>query len=97
MTATLKNRRTDRLVARLTPADKALLEQAANLEGTSVASFVVSHTRAAAEKLIFEHQVIRLDMKESRRFVEALLAPPRPATKRMKQALADYRKTVTER
>ena len=97
MVAIAKSRKSDRLVARLTPADKALLERAAGLEGCSVAAFVVSHVRAAAEKVVEENEVIRLTAKESRRFVEALLAPPRPPTKRMQKALALYRETVSER
>ena len=97
MVAIAKSRKSDRLVARLTPADKALLERAAVLEGCSVAAFVVSHVRAAAEKVVEENEVIRLTAKESRRFVEALLAPPRPPTKRMQKALALYRETVSER
>lgn len=97
MAAIAKPRKSDRLVARLTPEDKALLERAAGLEGCSVAAFVVSHVRAAAEKVVEENEVIRLTARESRRFVEALLAPPRPPTKRMQKALALYRETVSER
>ena len=97
MPAAAKSRKSDRLVARLTPEDKALLERAAGMEGRSVAAFVVSHVRAAAEKVVRENEVIRLTAGESRRFVAALLAPPRPATKRMQKALALHRETVTER
>ena len=97
MPAAAKPRKSDRLVARLTPEDKALLERAAGMEGRSVAAFVVSHVRAAAEKVVRENEVIRLTAKESRRFVAALLAPPRPPTKRMQKALALHRETVTER
>jgi uncharacterized protein (DUF1778 family) len=97
MAVATKTRKTDRLVARLTPEDKALLERAAGLEGRSVAAFVVSHVRCAAKKVVKAHDVTSLTATESRRFVEALLAPPRPPTKQMKSALALYRATVTER
>jgi len=33
-------------------------------------------------------------LEQSRRLVDALLAPPRPPTERMKRALKLYRKTV---
>jgi uncharacterized protein (DUF1778 family) len=89
-------RKSDRLVARLTPEDKTLLERAAVLEGCSVGRFVVSHSRAAAEKMVQERETIRLNAEESRHFVQALLAPPRPPTRRFKEALALYRETVTE-
>lgn len=81
----------------MTPKDKALFERAAVLEGCSMGRFVVVHVRAAAEKVVQEHETIRLNVEESRRFVEALLAPPRPPTRRMKDALALYRESVIER
>ncbi len=90
-------RRSSRLVARVTSDDKALLERAAALEGCSVAVFVVSHVRAAAEEIVRRHDTVRLNQAESRRFVEAVLAPVKPPTKRMRTALDLHRKTVTER
>ncbi len=97
MASATAQRKSGRLVARLTPEDKALLEQAAGLEGCSVGRFVVSHSRAAAEKVVRERQSIRLNAEESRRFVRALLAPPSPPTRRFKTALALYRESVIER
>lgn len=97
--ATLQNdpRRSDRLVARITPEDKSLLTRAAALEGSSLASFVVSHIRDAAQEVIRRHDSIQLNESESRRFVEALLAPPAKPAKRTVDALKLYRETVTER
>ncbi|MEQ1854288.1 MAG: DUF1778 domain-containing protein [Chthoniobacteraceae bacterium] len=97
MPATATSRRSDRLVARVTPEDKALLERAAGLEGCSVAVFVLSHVRAAAEEVVQRHDTIRLNQIESRRFVGALLAPVRQPNKRVRSALALHSKTVTER
>jgi uncharacterized protein (DUF1778 family) len=97
MASVIAKRKSGRLVARLTPEEKALLERAAGLEGCSVGRFVVSHSRAAAEKVIRERVTIRLNAEESRRFVQALLAPPRSPTRRFKSALALYRKSVIER
>ncbi len=90
------DRRTDRLVAWITPEDKALLARAAALEGSSVASFVVSHVRGAAQEIIRRHDFIQLNESESRRFVEALLAPPAEPAERVADALKLYRDTVTE-
>ena len=97
--ATLQNdpRRSGRLVARITPEDKSLLTRAAALEGSSLASFVVSHIRDAAQEVIRRHDSIQLNESESRRFVEALLAPPAKPAKRTVDALKLYRETVTER
>jgi len=84
----------DRLVARVTHADKVLIERGAAVSGLSVASFVIAHARSAAETLIREDGVIRLTAEESRRLVEALLAPVAPATATMGKSLARYRESV---
>jgi uncharacterized protein (DUF1778 family) len=88
--------RTSRLVARISPEDKALLEHAAGLEGTSVAAFVVGHGRAAAQEIVRQHDTVRLSQAESRRFVNALLAPGKAPAQRLKDAIALHRATVTE-
>lgn len=89
--------RSNRLVARISPDDKALLERAATLEGSSLASFVVSHIRTAAAEVIRQHETIQLSQTESERFLKALYAPPTKPTARMTRALELYRQTVTER
>jgi len=97
MPATATPRRSNRLVARVTSEDKALLERAAGIEGCSVAVFVLSHVREAAEEVVRRHQTVKLNQSESRHFVKALLAPPKGATKRMAEAVALHRKTIKER
>ena len=84
----------ERFVARVTRADKRIFHQAASLEGRSMATFVIAHAREAAQRLVARHEVIRLNAEDSRRFVEVLLAPPRPPTARMKRAMKLYRETV---
>ena len=93
----IQERKSDRLVARVSRKDKELFERAAALEGRSMGAFVVSYVRAAAEKVVQGRETIRLNQEESRRFIKALLAPAQPPTKRLKEALKVYRDTVTER
>ncbi|MBI2761725.1 MAG: DUF1778 domain-containing protein [Chloroflexi bacterium] len=69
--------RRERLEARITPEQKALLQQAAGLQGRSVTDFVISSAQAAAEETIRAHQIV-LTAKDSALFVEALLNPPEP-------------------
>ena len=83
-----------RLFARVSTADKRLIEKAAALSGQSVGAFVLAQARSAATELVEEHSVIKLNREESRRLVKALLAPPRPPTEAMKRALKLYRETV---
>src|SRR5437667_12591936 len=81
-------RKAQRLVARVSKTHKKLFEQAAAIEGRSVATFVVAHALKAAEELLRERKIIQLNAEQSRLFVRALLAPPRPPTRRLKEALA---------
>lgn len=95
--ARMKPTRSDRLVARISPDDKVLLERAATLEGSSLAAFVVSHVRMAAAEVIRRHDAIELNRAESERFLKALVAPPGKAPSRLAKAMALHQKTVTER
>lgn len=89
-----KPQRRERLVARVTADDKAVIARAAALAGQSVGSFIVSEARKAALETIESRERIVLNAEQSRRFVEALLAPPRPPTKRMIGAMRAYIATV---
>jgi uncharacterized protein (DUF1778 family) len=87
-------RKTQRLVARVSKTHKELFERAAAIEGRSVATFVVAHALEAANQLVSEQQVIRLNAEQSRRFVEALLAAPRPVPEALRRADAEYKRRV---
>jgi uncharacterized protein (DUF1778 family) len=89
-----RTRKRKRLVARVTAEDKAIISQAAAITGQSVGSFLLAEARKAAVQALESRQRIVLNIEQSRRFVEALLAPPRPPTERMKRALKLYRNTV---
>lgn len=83
-----------RFFARISATDKRLIEEAASLSGQSAATFVVSTARRAAADLLSERRVIRLNAEESRRLVGALLAPPKPPTKKFLKGLEIYRESV---
>jgi uncharacterized protein (DUF1778 family) len=85
----------DRLVARVSRADKELIERGAEVAGISVANFVIAHARKAAETLIREDGVIRLTAVESRNLMDALLSPPSPPGAAARKALARYRQVVS--
>lgn len=84
----------DRLVARISHTDKELIERGAMVAGISVANFVITHARAAAEVLIREDGVIRLSAEESRKLMDVLLAPPSPPTAAAKKTLLRYQQSV---
>ena len=84
----------ERLVARISPDDKTIIARAAALIGQSVASFVLTQARQAALDTLETHERIVLNAAQSRRFVEALLAPPRPPSPALVAAARAYRATV---
>jgi uncharacterized protein (DUF1778 family) len=70
--------RFERLEARLTSRQKALLRRAAALRGRTLTDFVVSAAEEAAERVIRSEYVISLGAEASAAFAAALLNPPDP-------------------
>jgi uncharacterized protein (DUF1778 family) len=94
MNAVMKEQKGQRFVARVTAADKQLFQRAATLEGRSMATFVIVHAREVARQIINQSNLIQLSADQSVRFVEALLAPPRPPTPAMTDSIRAYRELV---
>ena len=90
----MKERRGERLVARVSGTDKLLFQRAAELEGRSVATFVITHAREMARRIVADQETIELDAVQSRRFVKALLNPAPATPSRLKKAAAAYRRRV---
>ncbi len=67
--------RGERLEARITADQKALIQRAAEPEGRSVTDYVVSSVQNAAKRTVEAHDVVVLSAAESRAFVDALLHP----------------------
>src|SRR5712671_5945804 len=84
----------ERLVARVSAEDKAVIAHAAALVGQSVGSYIVVEARKSALKTLEARDRIVLSAQESRRFVEALLAKPGKPTPRMVAAMRAYKATV---
>lgn len=80
-----------RLEARLSRVQKGLLQHAADLSGRSLTDFIVTASQEAANKVIREHEILTLTMKESENFVHALLNPLKPNTA-LKNAAKRYKK-----
>ena len=78
-----------RLEARVSVAQKSLLQQAAALSGRTLSEFVVTSAQDAARRVIAEHESIRLSREEQLAFVQALLQPPEPNA-RLKRAARSY-------
>jgi uncharacterized protein (DUF1778 family) len=79
-----------RLEARVSAAQKSLLQQAAVLSGCTLSEFVVASAQDAARRVIAEHESIRLSREEQLAFVQAVLSPNEPNA-RLKRAAKAYR------
>jgi uncharacterized protein (DUF1778 family) len=85
--------RSQRLEARITPDQKALIERAAALEGRSVTDFVLQAVQAAARQSILEHQRIALPAEDSQLVARTLADSPDPPA-RLRRAMREYQGTV---
>ena len=82
--------RSERLEARITADQKALIQRAAELEGRSLTDYVVSSVQDAAKRTVEAHEVVVLSAADSRAFVDALLNPP-PVNARLKDSVRRFR------
>ena len=81
----------ERLEARISPAQKRILERAANLRGTSLTDFVLTSAQEAATKTIKDFEILSLCDEAREVFINALLNPPAP-NKALRAAADRYRK-----
>ena len=71
-------RRAERLEARVTAEQRALIEQAAALEGRSVTAFVRGSVQEAAKRAIAEREMVQISIQNLKFFIDALLSPREP-------------------
>ena len=83
-------RKTTRLEARVTDAQKALLQRAAEMRGQTLTEFVVRAGEEAAMRVLERAGVYALSAPDSAAFVDALL-DPRPPTAPLRAAADRYR------
>jgi uncharacterized protein (DUF1778 family) len=85
----------ERLEARLSPADKALFQEAATLQGRSLTDFVVNSALEAAKRTVRQNEFVDLTRRDRIAFVEALLNPP-PPSDRLRRAMHRHNQTIAE-
>jgi len=91
MMATTTRERTSspRLNIRMPKEARAIIDQAAALEGRSTSDFVLASAVEKARETIESHQRITLSQRDSMIFIEAMLNPPK-ANDKLRAAVADY-------
>jgi uncharacterized protein (DUF1778 family) len=85
--------RAERLEARVTAKQKALIEHAAALQGRTLTDFVLTSVQDAARRAIEEHQRLDLSVRDSQAFVAALLNP-QPVNDRLRDTVRRYREAT---
>lgn len=85
--------RAQRLEARVTAAQKTLIERAAALQGRTVTDFMLTSVQDAARRAIEAHRQLELTVRDSEAFVDALLHP-RPVNDRLRDTVRRYRKAT---
>ena len=91
-TATVK---TARLEARINPELRAMLQQAAELEGRKMTEFVTSALQEAARRTISAAHVLKLSIADQEIFASALIDPP-DAAPALERALARRRELLAK-
>lgn len=81
--------RTERLDCRIAPAQKRLLERAAEKLGLRLTDFIVSTLAIAAQEVVREDEPIRLSRADWDRFA-ASLEEDRPVSPRLATAMARF-------
>jgi len=82
--------RTERLETRIAAADKALIEQAAELRGMTVSEFVIAVLRRASQKTVEQLRTLEYSRRDQAALVSALFDTGR-ATSRLRRATRRYR------
>jgi len=66
----------DRLQVRLSSVQKALLQEAAAIEGRSLTDFLLAHAQTSAERIIEAQKMTKVSAEYEQSFVDALVNPP---------------------
>lgn len=86
---------TVQIEARISTELHAMLKRAAELQGQTMADFVVTAIQEAAQRAIEQAEVVRLSLADQECLAQALLSPPKP-TPALERAFARHRKPSRE-
>jgi len=86
----------ERINLRVKRSVKRALERAASFEGKTVSNFILTSALAHAEKTILEHEVMRLNNRDSEAFFNALVKPVR-FNKKLVAAFEEHDRRVTSK
>lgn len=79
--STISTTKAERIEARITRAQKQMLQRAAEIDGRTLTDFILNSAQAAARQIIHQHELLLLRDKDREIFINALLKPPAPNAK----------------
>ena len=82
-----------RIEARISPELKAMFQTAADIENITLSEFLTKSAREAAQDIISNHNVLKLNAEDSRAFADAILNPKQPNAA-LKKAAAWYKQEL---
>lgn len=82
-----------RITARVPESTRAILEQAAEILGSTVNQFMVQTAYQEAQRVIERESIIRLSQEDTRKVLALIDHPPRP-NRRLKSAAKAFRGTM---
>ena len=82
-----------RIEARISPELKAMFQTAADIENITLSEFLIKSAREAAQEIISNHNVLKLNAEDSQAFADAILNPKEP-NEVLKQAAAWYKQEL---
>jgi len=79
--STISSTKAERIEARITRAQKQMLQRAAEIDGRTLTDFILNSAQEAARQIIHQHEILLLRDKDREIFINALLKPPAPNAK----------------
>ena len=79
--STISSTKAERIEARITRAQKQMLQRAAEIDGRTLTDFILNSAQEAARQIIHQHEILLLRDKDRQIFINALLKPPAPNAK----------------
>ncbi|MEL6440850.1 MAG: DUF1778 domain-containing protein [Cyanobacteria bacterium J06621_8] len=84
-----------RLEARVDAEIKARWQQAADLQGITLTDFAIASLQESADRVIQQHQRIKLTAEDTEAFVDAILNPSEP-NENLKAAVTEYQQFMND-
>ena len=82
-----------RIEARISPELKAMFQTAADIENITLSEFLTKSAREAAQNIISNHNVLKLNAEYSKAFADAILNPKEP-NKALKKAMRRHKQEL---